>query len=491
MRWWIQGFVLCMTTVSSSYAAPKKEIYPVVVLGGGIAALTSSLYLGRADLGPVVIEGKTPGGLLTQSHSVQNWPGEMEIEGLLLTEKMREQAEANGVRFLAEEVVDVDFSHRPFVITTRSVEEGSPHQILAHTCIIAMGTEPNYLHIPGETGPNGYWGRGVTNCAICDGNLYRNRSVAVVGGGDAAVLEALYLSNIAKEVTVFVRKNKLKATEQKRVDALLAKSNVKILYNTQLIDIRGDGKNVTSVMIKSQKKGMQEMSVDGVFLAIGSQPNTALFEGKLQLDSQGYIVLTKGQQTTIDGVYAVGDIVDPIYKQAISAAGDGAKAALQAQQYVSDRLDGLVAKQSKKRVSTAEPAQVAKVKVREEKMREEKVSVPQKKPVFYTAEIIEIRSLDQFRREISESDIPVLVDFYATWCGPCKRVSPALESSAVKLQGKVKFLKVNVDKCQGLTDQYDIRSMPTALLFDTEGAIIDRKMGLGPILQLLEDLEIY
>jgi len=457
-------FALCVMCVGNFvYAAPKEEVYPVVVLGGGIAALTSSLYLGRADLNPVVIEGKNPGGLLTQSHSVQNWPGEMEIEGLLLTEKMREQAEANGVRFLGEEVTKVDFSKRPFVIETRSVEGGSPHKILAHTCIIAMGTEPNFLHIPGETGPNGYWGRGVTNCAICDGNLYRGKSVVVVGGGDAAVLEALYLSNIAKEVTIFVRKDKLKATEQKRVEALLAKPNVKILYNTRLLEIRGNGRNVTSVISKSEKGGSKEMPMDGVFLAIGSQPNSALFSEMLELDAQGYIVLRKGQQTSVDGVYAVGDIVDPVYKQAISAAGDGAKAALQAQQYISDRIDGLVSMQKKE--------------------------APPKKIASSIGEVIEIRSMEQFKKEIAESDVLVLVDFYATWCGPCKRVAPVLDSSAQKLQGKVKFLKVNVDKCHGLSENYNIRSMPTALLFDKDGEIMDRKIGLGPILRLLEDLE--
>jgi thioredoxin reductase (NADPH) len=482
MRSSIRSFILCIAVINSGYSAPKEEVYPVVVLGGGIAALTSSLYLGRADLSPVVIEGKTPGGLLTQSHSVQNWPGEMEIEGLLLTEKMREQAEANGVQFLAEEVVAVDFSHRPFVITTRSLEEGSTHQVLAHTCIIAMGTEPNYLHIPGETGPNGYWGRGVTNCAICDGNLYRNRSVAVVGGGDAAVLEALYLSNIAKEVSLLVRKEKLKATEQKRVEALLAKPNVKILYNTELVAIRGNGKNVTSVKIKSAKNEVKEIGVDGVFLAIGSQPNTALFRNQLGLDSQGYIVLVKGQETTVHGVYAVGDIVDPVYKQAISAAGDGAKAALQAQQYVSDRLDGLVAKRLKK--TKEEPPHVVALT-----LSDEKVKISQKKMAPLMGDVIEIRSVEQFKKELAESDIPVLVDFYASWCGPCKRVSPVLDTSAAKLKGKVKFLKVNVDTCQKLTQQYEIRSMPTVLLFDTQGVIIDRKTGFEEILRLLEDLE--
>jgi len=240
---WLKSFFIGMLTIAISMESTASKVaeppvYPVVILGGGIGALTAALYLGRAELRPVVIEGHVPGGLLTQSHSVQNWPGEMEIEGQSLTDKMRKQAQANGADFYPDEVVSVDFSHRPFTIAIRSTQGRSkPRQILAQSCIIAMGTEPNFLDIPGENGPKGYWGRGVSNCAICDGSLYRERIVGVVGGGDAAVLEALYLSNIAKEVWMFVRKDKLKAGEEKRIQTLLSKPNVKIVYNTQVTDL--------------------------------------------------------------------------------------------------------------------------------------------------------------------------------------------------------------------------------------------------------------
>jgi thioredoxin reductase (NADPH) len=460
----VSGFVLVGFCVQG-YAKSKNEdeIYPVVVLGGGIGALTSSLYLGRAELHPVVIEGQTPGGLLTQSHSVQNWPGIMEIEGHLLTENMRKQAEANGAQFFAEEVVAVDFEKRPFTITLQSTEgTNKKRKIRAESCIIAMGTEPNYLHIPGESGSKGYWGKGVSNCAICDGNLFRNRIVGVVGGGDAAVLEALYLSNIAKEVTVFVRKNQLKATEQKRIEALLAKPNIKIMYNTQVLEIKGDRENIRSCVIKTEGKKAEDFRLDGLFLAIGSKPNSRIFQGILELDSEGYIVVHDGQQTSVEGVYAVGDIVDPIFKQAISAAGDGAKAALQAQQYVSDRINHLASK--------TKPDQ---------SLKNDAVA----------GEVIEILSQKQFESELENTTIPVVVDFYATWCGPCKRISPALETAAAKLGGKVKFLKVNVDRLEALSNRYNIRSMPTALLFDPSGDELDRKVGLGPITHLLQDLE--
>ncbi len=455
-------FLSISLLVVSGYG--QDPLYPVVILGGGISALTSALYLGRAELSPVVIEGQTPGGLLTQSHSVQNWPGEMEIEGHLLTEKMRLQAEANGAQLVSAEVVSVDFSKRPFLITIRSTE-GSQKQsrIRADACIIAMGTEPNFLGIPGETGPNGYWGRGVTNCAICDGSLYRDRVVGVVGGGDAAVLEALYLSNIAKEVSVFVRKDALKASEKKRVEALLEKSNVHILYNTQVAEIQGNEEGVSSVVIQTKGKGARNYPLDGLFLAIGSKPNSRIFKNKLAMDSRGYVLVDNGQKTSVEGVYAVGDIVDPVYKQAICAAGDGAKAALQAQQYISDRMSGLVA------------AKKATLVEKKEKRLEEVV--------------VEINSLEQFYRELEQSEIPVVVDFYATWCGPCKKITPTLDASAAKLSGKVKFLKVNVDKLPSISDTYNIRSMPTTLFLNASGEILDRKVGLGPITRFLESLE--
>jgi thioredoxin reductase (NADPH) len=434
----------------------SAETETVVILGGGVGSLTSALYLGRAGISPLVIEGPLPGGLLTQSHSVQNWPGEMEIEGAQLTEKMRKQAEANGARFLNEEVVSVDFSKRPFTIVTRSLDGvETTHKIQAESCIIAMGTKPNFLGIPGE---QTYWGKGVTNCAICDGSLYKDQIVGVVGGGDAAVLEALYLSNIAKEVHVFIRKGELKAMEEKRVETLKEKENVKFYFNTTVQEVLGDGEKVVGVKVKTNGK-MEEQNLDGLFLAIGSTPNSAIFKDRLKLDDKGYIVLEKDQQTSIQGIYAIGDIVDPVYKQAISAAGDGAKAALQAQQYLSDRENHLVLKKS------APPVQ----KIEQE-------------------EVVEISSIEQFNELLSESEIPVAVDFYATWCGPCKMISPRIASSAGQLSGKVKFVKVNVDKFSEISTNYKVRAMPTVVLIDA-GQEIDRKVGFDQINGLLKALE--
>ena len=495
-------FLLCVTLfatlqpISSAFGQPPpltQEEASVVVLGGGVGALTSALYLSRAGLQPIVIEGPQPGGLITQSHAVQNWPGELEISGFELVGKLRKQAQANGVRFYPEEVMQVDFSKRPFQIITRSLDdEGVEHRFRAEGVIIAMGTQPNYLGIPGETGPTGYWGRGVTNCAICDGNLYRDKTVGVVGGGDAAVVEALYLSNIAKRVHLFVRKEGFKGVEAKRLETLLAKPNVDIQFQTTVEEIKGDGAKVTGVVLKNKGK-TRDFPLDGLFLAIGSKPNTRLFQGTLQLDPQGYIALKKDQQTSIEGVYAIGDIVDPVYKQAISAAGDGAKAALQAQQYLSDRANQLIAKKGDetKAVAGIYGAQQASVHADASETkahRGEQSSRSDREAPLSKPEVIEITSVEQFEREL-KSDMPVFVDFYASWCGPCKQISPRIERSAEHLAGQVKFLKVNVDRVGRLSHRYDVRAMPTVLVFQPDGHISDRKVGSDQITNLLKSLE--
>ncbi len=455
MRVYLLMLSIFSVSLGAKQPAPEAEI---MVLGGGVGALSSSLYLARAGLEPIVIVGPQPGGLITQSHAIQNWPGEMEITGLDLVEKMEKQALSNGVKLVQEEVVGVDFSKRPYRITTRQIGEEKTKVYTTETVIIAMGTSPNHLHVPGEVGPDGYWGRGVTNCAVCDGNLYRDMTVGVVGGGDAAALEALYLANIAKEVHVFVRKGSFRAVEQKRLQSLLAKPNIKVHFNTMVEKIVGDGTQLTEVVLKTDGK-LQSFPLDGLFLAIGSTPNSKIFQGALELDKQGYIVLKEGQETSRRGIYAIGDIVDPIYKQAISAAGDGAKAALQAQQALSD------AKSKKVALAFAKEA------------------------VDFKPEVIEITSIEQFEKELRSSDVPIFVDFYAHWCGPCKQIAPRIDKSAATLAGQVKFLKVNVDQVQRLPSKYNVRAMPTVLMFQPDGQVVHRKVGLDQIITLLRELE--
>lgn len=440
-------FLLFCSLFQVLFAEPvKEEIKKVVVLGGGIGGMASALYLKRAGYDPVIIEGSLPGGEITKSHMVQNWPGEIEISGSDLIEKFQAQMVANDVEILREEVVGVDFSKRPFQIKTVSLDgEKKASKLLAKSCVIAMGATPNLLKIPGEST---YWGKGVSSCAVCDGAFFKGLVVGVVGGGDAAILEALYLSDLAKKVYLFVRKDHFRAKEKNRVQALLSRKNVEPLFETEVEKILGDEEEVQAVVVK--RKGKEEkIDLSALFLAIGSSPNSQIFQGKLKLDEAGYITLVKGQQTSVPGVFAIGDIADPFYKQAICAAADGCKASFGVESYLLDQ------ETSPKVVS----------------------------------DVVEIKSKEQFEEFLSQKEGLYVIDFYATWCGPCKKVFPVVEESAHLLKDKIFFAKVNVDQQMELCKRYQIRAMPTVLLVNEKGEVISRKVGPSEIVDLLKNLK--
>ena len=441
----------------SSLSFGQEKPQSIVIIGGGVGALTSAIYLARSGVIPIVIEGRLPGGALSQSPKVQNWPGEFEISGMELMDKIRSQAIQNGAIFLQEEVVDIDLSKRPFKITSRDIYDSSKaHVIEAESCIIATGSEPKRLHVKGE---QEYWSKGVYSCAICDGSLYKDKIVAVIGGGDAALIEAEYLSLIAKKVYVVVRKGVLRANEKQRVETVRALPNVEFLFESEIQEIKVSEYGVCEVVL-SKKGKTSSLAVDGVFLAIGSRPNSQLFAGQLQLDPNGYIKVTNDSETSTPGVYAVGDIADPYFKQAISAAGEGAKAALKAHNYL----------------LTAPKPQVA-------------ISQMSKKDDPFLGKVIEVKSYDQFQKELQNAKTTVLVDFYATWCGPCRQLSPKLEEFARDLQGKAKILKVNIEACGDLASLYQIRSMPTLVVIDSQGKQVGRKTGTKDIIDYMKTLK--
>jgi thioredoxin reductase (NADPH) len=427
--------------------AKKTEEHSVVILGGGVAALTAATYLARGGITPLVLTGSCIGGALTQSLRVQNWPGELEISGFDLTEKMRKQAEANGAIFRPEVVIAADFSKRPFLITTRNVfSEGEEvNTIQAQACIIALGATPQLLGVPGETGEKGYWSRGVYTCAVCDGAIYKDKTVAVVGGGDSALTEAHYLSNLAEHVYIIVRGNEFRAVEKQRIKEILSRPNVTVMYQTVVQEIHGDGDKVTQLQLQNtQSKKLENLSVDALFLAIGAKPNTELFGNQIEKDAKGYFVLRQGQETSIEGVYAVGDVADPEFKQAISAAGDAAKAALQAQKYLT---------------VLKIPSQPA-------------FSLP-----IGTASITAISSQKELERELDRWEGVVFIDFYSDFCGPCRTFKPIYEKWAKEFQGKIKFLKADAEQAQQLFAKYQIRAIPTLLILDPKGQVLHRSVG--------------
>ncbi|MCL6641494.1 MAG: thioredoxin-disulfide reductase [Candidatus Rokubacteria bacterium] len=298
----------------------------LVILGGGPAGLTAAIYAARANLAPVVIEGAEAGGQLMLTTLVENYPGfEEGVMGPALMQAMRKQAERVGAEFIGEDAVAVDFQRRPFVITTSSGQS-----LEARAVIVATGASAKMLGLPGE---RRLLGRGVSTCATCDGFFFRNRDVIVAGGGDSAMEEALYLGNLAKSVTVVHRRDTLRASKIMQQRAF-AHPKISFIWDTVIEDILGDGV-VTGVRLRNLKtQEVSERPTDWVFVAIGHTPNTALFAGQLELDPQGYIRLRERSHTSVEGVFAAGDVHDHTYRQAVTAAAFGCMAAMDAERWL-------------------------------------------------------------------------------------------------------------------------------------------------------------
>ncbi len=302
----------------------------VLILGSGPAGCTAAIYAARANLEPILVAGLQPGGQLTITTEVENYPGFAEaIQGPWLMEQMQKQAEHVGASFLYDTIVEVDFSKRPF----RAIGD-SGDIYLGDTVVISTGATARWLGIESE---RKYQGFGVSACATCDGFFFRGKEVAVIGGGNSAVEEAIYLAGIAAKVTLIHRRDSLRA-EKIAQDRLFANPKVSVRWDSAIDEILGGGTppGVTGLRLKNLKSGeLSELSVDGVFIAIGHSPNTELFKGQVVIDSEGYVVTTPGATSTnIPGVFAAGDVQDKTYRQAVTAAGTGCMAALEAERFL-------------------------------------------------------------------------------------------------------------------------------------------------------------
>ena len=308
----------------------KKE--KVVIIGSGAAGLTAAIYAARANLTPLVIEGIQPGGQLTITTDVENYPGYADVvQGPWMMEQMRSQALNVGARIINDVVVNVDFKK-----DKKTISLDSNNVLSTNSVIIATGAQAKWLGLDSERKFNG---KGVSACATCDGFFYRNKEVAVIGGGNTAVEEALYLSNICSKVTLVHRRDELRAEKilQKR---LFAKENINIIWNNVISEILGDENGVNSLKIKDKNSYKTEIiNVEGVFIAIGHSPSTEPFKGVLEMDQEGYIIAKKPGTsiTNIEGVFAAGDCVDKIYRQAVTAAGMGCMAALDAEKWMQNQ----------------------------------------------------------------------------------------------------------------------------------------------------------
>jgi thioredoxin reductase (NADPH) len=309
----------------------------LLILGSGPAGYTAAVYAARANLNPVMITGMQMGGQLTTTTEVDNWPGDVEgLQGPALMERMKAHAERFDTEIVFDHIDEVDLNQRPFYL------KGSSGEYTCDSLIICTGASAKYLGLESE---EAFKGKGVSACATCDGFFYRKKKVAVIGGGNTAVEEALYLANIAEEVIVVHRRDKFSSEKilQDKIRDRAENGNVTIKWNSELDEVLGDNMGVTGMRIKNRETGeTEDIALEGVFVAIGHSPNTQIFDGQLDMNG-GYIKVQSGlegnaTQTSIEGIFAAGDVMDHIYRQAITSAGTGCMAALDAERYL-DNLE--------------------------------------------------------------------------------------------------------------------------------------------------------
>lgn len=326
----------------------------LLILGSGPGGYTAAVYAARANLNPVMITGIQPGGQLTTTTDVDNWPGDIEgLQGPDLMVRMQKHAERFNTEIIFDHINAADLSKRPFLL------EGDSGSYTCDALIIATGASARYLGLESESA---FMGKGVSACATCDGFFYKDQNVAVIGGGNTAVEEALYLSNIAAEVTLVHRRDELRA-ERILQDKLFEREkhgNIKILWSHVLDEVLGNDQGVTGMRVRNVKTDeTQEIELQGVFIAIGHDPNTGLFRGQLDMNKEGYIRIKSGlegnaTETSVKGVFAAGDVCDHVYRQAVTSAGFGCMAALDADKYLSELEDAVTEAEDDRPVKAAQ-----------------------------------------------------------------------------------------------------------------------------------------
>lgn len=430
---WFSGWFTHKVRYDFKKLEDKKDVFPIVIIGSGPAGLTAGLYGARAKKRTLIIEGTKPGGLLTETSYVENWPGFKAILGKDLMAGIREQVERLGASFIDDSVEKVDFSQWPFAITT---DDGKI--IYALSVIIATGASPSPLNIPGE---KEYWGKGVTTCAICDAPFYNGKEVVVIGGGDSAVAEAIQLAAYAKKITILVRKDKMKAAAASQ-DLLTGYKHISVMYNMEPKEILGDKTHVTGVKLYNNKtQETFEMPIDGVFLAIGHKPNTGLFKGAVELDRDGYIVLKPhSMATSVPGVFAAGDVEDRRYRQAIVSAGDGSCAALDADAFLNE---------------IGFNADIAA------RLQDTQLAAAHVLPSM----VKHVASLAEFEEVIASTQKPVFVDFYADYCPSCMQMLPHFNAVAQQFKDYGVFISVDVSALPDIANKYYVNKIPCILIF--------------------------
>ena len=427
----------------------SDQIENVVIIGSGPAGYTAAIYAARANLKPIMFEGLqvggVPGGQLMTTTEVENFPGFPEgISGPELMARMRTQAVRWGTECYTEDVIAVDFAERPFTITS------TERTIEANSVIIATGATAKRLGLPSEAQ---YWNKGISACAICDGAspIFNGKELIVVGGGDSAAEEAVYLTKYGSRVHLLVRRGELRASKAMQ-NRVINNSKIIVHWHTEVIDVYGEHNLMTGVNVRQTETGVEsQIKANGLFFAIGHQPNTNLFLGQLDLDEVGYIRVQPGTvATSVDGVYAAGDVQDREYRQAVSAAGTGCMAALAAERWLSERNE-IVEHASPVR---AEPDSATTATV-QQSMAESEFDPDATRHVGGYA----------LRKLFHESDRLIVVKYVSPTCGPCRILSPILDKVVAAYAGQIHFIEVDIVADPEIARMGQVSGTPTVQFF--------------------------
>ena len=421
----------------------------LVIIGSGPAGYTAAIYAGRANLKPVVFEGfemgGLPGGQLMTTTEVENFPGFPQgITGPELMDQMKAQAERWGAQLYTEDVISVDLSQRPFIVRSQERE------LKTHSIVIATGATAKRLGLPSE---HQFWSRGISACAICDGAtpIFRGAELAVIGAGDSAAEESIYLTKYGSKVNLLVRSDKMRASKAMQ-DRVLSSPKIEVHWHTEAVDIFGDGQ-MSGVKVRNNQTGEErEIHAKGLFYAIGHSPNTALFKGQLELDDVGYIVTKNGSvETSVEGVFAAGDVQDHEFRQAITAAGTGCMAAMLAERWLSSRNLITEFHQSATVENELEPQTTNKTEAQEE--------------AGFNLQATRHVGGYALRKLFHESDRLLVVKYVSPGCGPCHTLKPILNKVVDEFTGKIHFVEIDIDKDPQIAENAGITGTPTIQLF--------------------------
>lgn len=426
----------------------KKNIVPVAVIGGGPGGLSSAFNAARERFHTVLFQGPKLGGQLMDTNYVENWPAITRDLGSDIVKRIEQQAEKAGAILVPESITDIDCSTWPFKLTT---DKGT--EVYALTVIIATGAKPRSLNVPGE---KEYWGKGVASCTLCDAPFTQDNDVVIVGGGDSSVEFGISVAPFAKSITLLTKNEKLQISP--RMKRRLEKyPDIKVIPNVKTNKINGDEKHVTEIEIEDLTTQKTEtLPTRWVFLSIGQEPNTQMLRNQLAVNKEGCIILpTKSQQTEVPGIFAAGRVSDSPYKTGIVASGEGLKAALDAIKF----LESLGFEEAM-----------------EEELEDRLYHYDKKPKAEYS--VAEVESETAFENRLQASTKPLMLQFYSPTCPHCRAMEPTLAEVAHKMQDRVEVVRADVTKLSGLVKKYDIKSIPTFVLFKNkqETARIDGQM---------------